>query len=73
MTQVARIARKLALGLVLLVLSVQSSAAIPMLLVDAETLQVLYEEDAGQPWHPASLTKMMTAYIAFSAIAEKAI
>jgi len=70
LTQVARIARKLALGLVLLVLSVQSSAAIPMLLVDAETLQVLYEEDAGQPWHPASLTKMMTAYIAFSAIAD---
>ncbi len=41
-----------------------------MLLVDAETLEVLYEEDAGQPWHPASLTKMMTAYLAFAAIAD---
>jgi D-alanyl-D-alanine carboxypeptidase len=70
LTQVARIARKLALGLVLLVLSIQSSAAIPMLLVDAETLEVLYAEDAGQPWHPASLTKMMTAYLAFAAIAD---
>jgi D-alanyl-D-alanine carboxypeptidase len=70
LTQVARIARKLALSLALLVLSIQSSAAIPMLLVDAKTLQVLYEEDAGQPWHPASLTKMMTAYLAFAAIAD---
>lgn len=70
MTQVVRIARKLALGLMFLALSIQSSAAIPMLLVDAKTLQVLYEEDAGQPWHPASLTKMMTAYLAFAAIAD---
>jgi D-alanyl-D-alanine carboxypeptidase len=70
LTKVARIVRKLALSLALLVLSIQSSAAIPMLLVDAKTLQVLYEEDAGQPWHPASLTKMMTAYLAFAAIAD---
>ncbi len=41
-----------------------------MLLVDAQSLQVLYEEDSGQPWHPASLTKMMTAYLAFAAIAD---
>lgn len=41
-----------------------------MLLVDARTLQVLYEEDAGVPWHPASLTKMMTAYLAFAAIKD---
>lgn len=39
-----------------------------MLLVDASTLQVLYAEDAGQPWHPASVTKLMTAYLAFAAI-----
>ena len=70
LTHVARIARKLALGLVLLALSIQSAAAIPLLLIDARTLQVLYEEDAGQPWHPASLTKMMTAYLAFAAIAD---
>ncbi len=40
----------------------------PVLLVDAQTTEVLYAEDAGQPWHPASLTKMMTAYVAFAAI-----
>jgi D-alanyl-D-alanine carboxypeptidase len=70
LTQVVRIARKLALALVLLAMTVQHAAAIPLLLIDARTLQVLYEEDAGQPWHPASLTKMMTAYLAFAAIAD---
>ncbi len=70
MKQVARTARKLALGLLFLAALIQPVAAIPMLLVDARTLQVLYEEDAGQPWHPASLTKMMTAYLAFAAIAD---
>jgi D-alanyl-D-alanine carboxypeptidase len=68
--QVARLARRLALGLALLVTSAQQVSAIPMLLVDAQTLQVLYAEDAGQPWHPASLTKMMTAYLAFAAIKD---
>jgi D-alanyl-D-alanine carboxypeptidase len=68
--QVARTARRLALGLALLAVSLQPVMAIPLLLIDAKTLQVLYEEDAGQPWHPASLTKMMTAYLAFAAIAD---
>jgi D-alanyl-D-alanine carboxypeptidase len=45
-----------------------SSLANPMLLIDAQTTEVLYAEDAGQPWHPASLTKLMTAYVAFAAI-----
>ncbi|HTM79380.1 MAG TPA: D-alanyl-D-alanine carboxypeptidase family protein [Devosia sp.] len=42
----------------------------PMLLVDMDTLQVLYAEDAGLPWHPASVTKLMTAYVAFEEIAK---
>ncbi|HVY51713.1 MAG TPA: D-alanyl-D-alanine carboxypeptidase family protein [Devosia sp.] len=50
--------------------SVLPASAIPMLLVDAKTLQVLYAEDAGQPWHPASVTKLMTAYLAFAAIKD---
>jgi D-alanyl-D-alanine carboxypeptidase len=45
-------------------------AAIPMLLVDMQTGEVLYNEDGGQPWHPASLTKLMTAYVAFAAIQQ---
>jgi D-alanyl-D-alanine carboxypeptidase len=42
----------------------------PELLVDMNSGQVLHQEDAGLPWHPASLTKLMTAYVAFRAIAE---
>ncbi len=40
----------------------------PRLLVDMDTGEVLYAEEAGQPWHPASLTKLMTAYMAFAAV-----
>lgn len=45
-------------------------AANPMLLVDMQSGEVLYNDDAGKPWHPASLTKLMTAYVAFAAIAQ---
>ena len=44
---------------------------IPQLLVDMQSGDVLYATAAGVPWHPASLTKLMTAYVAFEAIAEK--
>lgn len=40
----------------------------PALLFDAGNGEVLYAEDADNQWHPASLTKIMTAYIAFQAI-----
>ena len=42
----------------------------PTLLFDAADGRVLYAEDADNQWHPASLTKIMTAYIAFEAIKE---
>ena len=44
----------------------------PQLLVDMQSGDVLYESAAGVPWHPASQTKLMTAYVAFEAIAETA-
>lgn len=37
----------------------------PALLYDAPSGRVLYAEDADHPWYPASLTKMMTAYVVF--------
>ncbi len=58
-----------ALMLLAAVLFAMPARANPMLLVDMSTLEVLYEEDAGQPWHPASLTKLMTAFVTFEAIA----
>lgn len=53
----------------LILLSSAPAQAIPMLLIDAQTGEVLYDEEGGQPWHPASLTKLMTGYVTFAAIA----
>jgi D-alanyl-D-alanine carboxypeptidase len=40
----------------------------PALLFDAKDGRVLYAEDHDNVWHPASLTKIMTAYMTFEAI-----
>ncbi|AMJ61291.1 D-alanyl-D-alanine carboxypeptidase family protein [Bosea sp. PAMC 26642] len=40
------------------------------LVVDAASGQVLSSENAVQAWHPASTTKMMTAYLALKAVRE---
>jgi D-alanyl-D-alanine carboxypeptidase len=65
--------RRLVLILVVALASLGPARANPMLLVDMDTLDVLYAQEAGQPWHPASLTKMMTAYVTFEAIANGSI
>lgn len=62
--------RRFVIAIALSVVSLAPAVATPLLLVDRDTLQVLYAEDAGQPWHPASLTKLMTAYVAFEEIAK---
>ncbi|MFC3704396.1 D-alanyl-D-alanine carboxypeptidase family protein [Devosia honganensis] len=64
------IIRRIILALILVFSSLAPAWATPLLVVDRATLQVLYAEDAGQPWHPASLTKLMTAYVAFEQIAN---
>lgn len=38
------------------------------LLIDADNGNVLYEMEANQSWYPASLTKLMTLYMTFSAL-----
>jgi D-alanyl-D-alanine carboxypeptidase len=40
----------------------------PALLFDVADSRVLYAEDQDDQWHPASLTKIMTAYLTFEAI-----
>lgn len=40
----------------------------PMLLFDVNTGQVIESEDPFARWYPASLTKMMTTYVAFRAV-----
>jgi len=66
--QLAR--RLLAILIIVLAGPLGVAQANPRLLVDMQTGEILYNEDGGQPWHPASLTKLMTAYVAFAAIAQ---
>jgi D-alanyl-D-alanine carboxypeptidase len=42
----------------------------PALLFDAGTGDVLFEDRAGEAWYPASLTKMMTAFVVFKKIRD---
>jgi D-alanyl-D-alanine carboxypeptidase len=48
----------------------QPAMAGAALLFDTVDGHVLYAEDPDSPWYPASLTKMMTAYIAFEMIRD---
>jgi len=45
-----------------------AAGAGPTLLFESDSGKVLYSENIDDQWHPASLTKMMTAYIAFQEI-----
>ncbi len=54
-----------------LVIPPPTVAAKAFLLLDFQTGQVLLEKDADVPVEPASLTKLMTAYIVFKQLKEK--
>ena len=47
-----------------------AAAGEALLLVDAESGKVLYADNATRPWHPASVTKLMTAYVTLHAIRD---
>ena len=42
-----------------------------MLLIEADSGKVLHAENATYPWYPASVTKVMTAYVTLSAVKER--
>ena len=65
-----RAARTVAALLFLAALSSRPALAGPTLLFDPADGTVLYAEDLDNQWHPASLTKIMTAYLTFEAIRE---
>ena len=46
----------------------QRQIPMPALVYDLDTGQVLLAHDAGQRWYPASLTKLMTAYLVMDAV-----
>ncbi len=51
-----------------LIASSVPASATPHLSIDLDSGKVLSHQQAFDPWHPASLTKLMTAYVAFKAI-----
>ena len=53
-----------------LALGASEASATPELVVDVDTGQTLFERDATAPWFPASLTKLMTAYVALHAVRD---
>jgi len=55
----------LAAGLILTTAPVGAS---PLLLVDASSGNILAAQEATRSWHPASLTKLMTAHLALMAV-----
>jgi len=56
------------LGASAALLSAGPVSAGPALLYDPGDDQILYAEDIDHTWFPASLTKMMTAYVVFDAV-----
>src|SRR5262245_11956256 len=46
------------------------AAAEALLVIEADSGKVLYAHNAGQPWYPASVTKLMTAYVTLRAVEE---
>lgn len=50
---------------------VHEAAAGSAVVFDLDEGHVLYAEDLDAPWYPASLTKMMTTYVALTAIRDK--
>jgi D-alanyl-D-alanine carboxypeptidase len=63
-------ARLLLAGALTAFAAAEPAAAGPALLMEPSTGLVLYAEDADLPWRPASLTKLMTAYLTFEAIRD---
>jgi D-alanyl-D-alanine carboxypeptidase len=50
--------------------SVAPAAAEALLVIEADTGKVLHADQATTPWYPASITKIMTAYVALRAVKE---
>jgi len=51
-------------------LAMNRAQAEALLVIDAESGKVLYAHNAGYPWYPASVTKLMTAYVTLRAVNE---
>src|ERR1700676_551656 len=57
-------------GLALAAIAPRAAQAEALLLIEAESGKVLQAENATYPWYPASVTKIMTAYVTLKAVKE---
>ncbi|TMJ28719.1 MAG: D-alanyl-D-alanine carboxypeptidase [Alphaproteobacteria bacterium] len=48
----------------------RGAAAEALLVIEADSGKVLYAQNAGYPWYPASVTKLMTTYVTLHAVKE---
>ena len=60
----------LVLGAALAVVAPRAVHAEALLVVEADSGKVLQAENATYPWYPASVTKLMTAYVTLKAVKE---
>jgi D-alanyl-D-alanine carboxypeptidase len=56
-----------------LIAATAPASAEALLLIEAESGKVLHAENATYPWYPASVTKLMTAYVTLRAVKERRI
>ena len=52
------------------VLAAASAQATPSVVIDIATGEILQQEQATAPWFPASVSKLMTVYVALKAVRE---
>ena len=68
------ILKRLTTGLVALAGLFGAGAAqaitVPVLVVDVDSGKVIYSQAATDPWYPASITKLMTAYVALDMVRQ---
>ncbi len=62
------VGRRAAFGLAAFLALAAAARATPFLVVDADSGQVLIDNEATTVWYPASLTKLMTVYVALDAV-----
>ncbi len=61
---------KAAVAVVFSLFAVAGAEAGPYLVVDVSSGETIISKDATTPWYPASLTKLMTTYVALSAVKQ---
>jgi D-alanyl-D-alanine carboxypeptidase len=69
-TSVARTLMWAAIACAATGLSTTRASAEALLVIEADSGNVLFAEKAGYPWYPASVTKLMTAYVTLRAVRE---